>query len=180
MGKKDSLTAERLREVLHYDPKTGIFTWIKNMRCPYLIGKPAGAQQGRENSYIKICVDSVMHFSHRLAWLYMTGKWPVADIDHINRDKSDNRFDNLREATRQQNIWNSRTRSNSTTGYKGVSYRKDIKKWRAFIAIKGKLCTIGNFDSPELAADAYDKKAKEVHGEFAFLNHASKDMQILS
>ncbi len=94
------LTAERLRELLTYDPETGHFRWVFTKGCR-AGGQIAGTV--RRDGYLCIAVDGRKHKAHRLAWFYMHGRWPHPEIDHINRSKLDNRLCNLREATRVEN-----------------------------------------------------------------------------
>ena len=96
----------------------------------------------------------------------MTGKWPENDIDHINVARGDNRFSNLREATRSENLRNRGAQKNNTSGFKGVSWQKSSRKWDARINIHGKVVHLGYFDDPEDAYQAYCQAAKELHGEF--------------
>lgn len=100
------LTAERVRELLHYEPATGIFTRRIRTSNRTKVGAIVGADNGK--GYLQISVDWRLYSAARLAWLYMTGEWPKEEIDHINRVRSDNRFSNLREATRSSNNCNRR------------------------------------------------------------------------
>ena len=103
-GYSNDLTAERLRELLNYDPDTGEFR-----RCTSRGGAAAGTLAGcpgGPGSYRIIRVDRVIFLAHRLAWLHSYGVWPTKDIDHIDGDKTNNRIANLREATRAQNVMN--------------------------------------------------------------------------
>jgi hypothetical protein len=114
----DELTAARLRELLHYDPETGAWTRLvstSNHRAR--VGDNAGGVTG---TYVKIRVDVRQYPAHRLAWLYMTGAWPKHEIDHINGDRLDNRWCNLRPANDAEQARNKRTAVNNEAGYKGV------------------------------------------------------------
>lgn len=91
------------------------------------------------------------------------------DVDHINGCKTDNRRSNLRICTRMQNLWNSRTKSSNTSGFKGIDFRQDKGKFRARIRAGGKRIHIGYFDTAELASEAYKKEAKKLHGDFCVL-----------
>ncbi|MCI0598731.1 MAG: HNH endonuclease [Beijerinckiaceae bacterium] len=93
------------------------------------------------------------------------GAWPIAQIDHINGDRADNRFLNLREATRTENAWNAKLRSDSHSGFKGV--RRHKRRWCAYIKVSGKQKHLGSFATPEEAHDAYCRAAREHHGQFA-------------
>src|SRR5258708_29459456 len=117
------LTQKTLQEILSYDPETGIWIWINppnhNRR---LLGKVAGNIAA--DGYRKIRIDRVLYISSRLAFLYMIGGWPKEEMDHIDRDSSNDRWVNLREATGYENKYNCSLRSDNTTGYKGVSWNK--------------------------------------------------------
>ncbi len=116
--------------------------------------------------YIYVLVGK--HYAaHRIAWLLMTGEWPKADIDHRNKNRADNRWVNLREATRSQNLANQGPRPNNTSGLKGVSWDAKNNKWVAQISKDGKARKIGRFQSKDEASAAYCAKAKELFGEFA-------------
>jgi hypothetical protein len=158
------ITAERLRELLHYDPETGVFTW-RLPRRGVRAGYEAGAS--RSDGYRRIQVDGRVIYAHRLAWPYMTGEWPDAEIDHINGDPSDNRIVNLRPATRSQNSANGRKPSDNTSGLKGVSWHARGRKWRAQIVVNGKCRHLGLFDCPAAAHAAYLAATEKFFGEYA-------------
>lgn len=150
----DILTAERLRSLLSYDPKTGIFTW-KVPRQGREIGKPAGALVAKLG-YIRICVDYRHYYAHRLAWFYHYGTWPEAGLDHINRIKTDNRIANLREITHVGNGQNRiRPQRNNRSGFLGVMWSSQKGKWQAVIVINRKRRHLGFFDDPATAHKAY-------------------------
>ncbi|MCD1264056.1 hypothetical protein B5M44_04210 [Shinella sumterensis] len=158
------LTSDRLRSLLFYDPNSGIFTWrVDRLRVR------AGDRAGKltRDGYIHIGVDGGRYAAHRLAFLYMTGTIPEVFIDHKNRNRSDNRWDNLRVATNSQNQMNTDMKSNNTSGFKGVSWHKAEGKWRADIRIGGAKVCLGYFDKSEEAHEAYLKAVEEHHGEFA-------------
>jgi hypothetical protein len=106
------LTAERLRELLHYDPDTGVFTWLRVKGRRVRVGALSGKANG--GGYFQIGVDGRIYYAHRLAWLYVHGEWPVASIDHVNCDRCDNRLANLRPATKAQNAANARKRTDTS------------------------------------------------------------------
>lgn len=164
------VTLQRLKDVLEYCPETGLFRWIKS-------GKGVKSTKDRiagclsKSSlgivYIKIRIDGRLYYAHRLAWLYMTGEWPVYEVDHQNRNGLDNRFCNLRAATSSDNKANRLVKSSNP--YKGITKRG--KKWIAQIAKKDSRYTyLGIFTSAEDAANAYDFAARSLHGEFAVTN----------
>lgn len=170
MKRDRKLTQARLQHVLQYDKNTGDFTWIRHRMHPRLVGTTAGSKDAY--GYTIIYVDGVPYKAHRLAFLYMHGRWPVGRLDHKNLSKSDNRIDNLREATAAQNgCHKPATRANSSA-YKGVDYVKRAKarKWRARIAFEGRSYAMGCYQTAEEAAWAYDFVAFELHGQFAHLN----------
>lgn len=154
------ITQKELKEKISYDQSTGEFSWLVgrfvNVVCGYI----------NQDGYRKISINKREYCAHRLAWLYVYGEWPKDQIDHINNDPSDNRICNLREATFNQNMQNRRIKKNHPTGYKGVGFNKRLQKYIARIVINGKQKTIGFFNDPQLAHDAYVSFAKEIHKEF--------------
>lgn len=153
----NELTAEQLREILHYDPETGIFTWKVRTSRRVKVGDVAGCTGG--NGYLRIRVCSRKYQAHRLAWLYVNGTWPKDQLDHINRNRSDNRISNLRDVTNKQNHQNRSKSSNNTSGHPGVSWHKRYSKWQARIRHNYKLIHLGYFDTKEEALSA--RKAAE-------------------
>ena len=158
------LTQEKLKSTLDYNPVTGIFKW-QARRSGVKADLLAGTKQ--KNGYMAVCIDRKRFYLHRLAWLYITGAWPKEFIDHINEIKFDNRFKNLREANNSQNMCNYNTRKDGTSGYMGAHYYKAYDKYMGQITKNGKKYFLGYFNTPEKAHEAYCKKAKELHGEFA-------------
>lgn len=158
------LTYERLRELFHYDPATGLFTRLVRQGHTHP-GEIAGGLS--EKGYVRIYIDGRKYRAHRLAWLYVTGEWPENEIDHKNTDRSDNRWDNLRPATGAENSRNRRTPSNNTSGFKGVFWQKREKRWHAVIDLNGKRVVLGRFLTVEEAHAAYARAAQEHYGEFS-------------
>ena len=154
------LTAERLRELLAYDASTGIFTWRKSKGAARA-GNTAGTPHSR--GYWTITIDGNGHLAHRLAWLYVHGKWPERALDHINRLRRDCRIANLREVSGSQNAQNKSQQSNNTSGYRGVTWHKQLRRWVAQITIHRKHRHIGLFDTAEAASAAYQAAAKTMH-----------------
>ena len=156
-----NLSYDRLREILDYDPNTGIFTWKIRMSKCVCIGDIAGCIEKRIG-YTTIGVDKSVYRAHRLAWFYMTGKWPIKFIDHINGQKSDNRFANLREVFEDGNSQNVRKpNKRNKSGFMG--FIKFQNKWRASVTINGKTRRIGDYNTPEEAHEAYLKAKRELH-----------------
>lgn len=142
------LTAQRLRELIHYDPASGAFTWNTSRRKCARGGCAGGADQ---RGYIRIRLDYQHHYAHRLAWLYMTGRWPAQQVDHRNLNKSDNRWDNLREATQKQNCENFTINKRTTSGVLGVTWFPRTNTWRARICHNRIETTLGYFKTIEEA-----------------------------
>src|SRR5215475_5659246 len=153
------LTLQRLREVLSYDPETGLLTWLQKTGR-----KSAGSVAGSldNNGYVVIRIDRRIYKSHRLAWLLMTGEWPKHTIDHINNAPADNRWENLREATYSQNNANRGLTTRNKSGLKGVSWHSQNNCWVAHFLNR----YIGSFNSPEDAHAAYCEVAQKHFGEF--------------
>jgi hypothetical protein len=159
------LNQTELKINLSYDPATGIFTWLKNIKTT---GVSAGDIAGTcSQGYQVIKVNGTQYRAHRLAWLYVTGEMPEQQIDHINNHRSDNRFSNLRLASHSENMMNTSKFKNNTSGYKGVSWHKQAEKWQAKIQANGKRLSLGVFDTAIEAFNAYSKKSVELHGEFS-------------
>jgi hypothetical protein len=158
------LTAERLRELLHYDPETGLLTW-RVSRGSSRAGDVAEGLDGR--GYRRVRVDRSLYYAHRIAWLWMTGEWPADHIDHINGIPGDDRWANLRLATNAQNTANGGRRVTNKSGFKGVWWHKPTSKWRAAIMASGRSKHLGLFDCPAAAHAAYAEAAKKYFGKFA-------------
>lgn len=141
-----------LRRILHYDPATGAFTWIKS-RGRAKAGSVAGSVN--VDGYIVIAGQ----YAHRLAFLYMTGEVPPL-VDHRDRDTSNNRWDNLRAATKAVNAINSKTSIRNASGLPGVSWHSRSGKWQAHCGRK----YLGVFDTKETAHSAYRSAAQGTYG----------------
>lgn len=159
-----ALTQARLKELLHYDPETGVWLWM-NPTCSRM--KPGDVAGTFKDGYLKITVDGHQCRAHRLAFLYMTGRWPVAEVDHRNCDRADNRWANLREATHAQNCRNTGPRATNTSGFMGVRWHARGRRWQARIHVDGREIYLGLFDTPEAAHAAYCAAAHQLHGQFA-------------
>jgi hypothetical protein len=159
--KKPVVTIERLRALVHYDPTTGLFTWRTTRMVRLKAGQMCG---GLNDGYVLIGLDGVRYRAHRLAWLYMTGEWPTPgfEVDHINRNRSDNRFANLRLANRSQNLVNSKTYTNNTSGFRGVSFHRASGLWKAVACDH----YLGYFKTKEEAYFAYCRAMAKLHPGF--------------
>ena len=164
--KADSkLTAEILRQYVHYDPLTGIFT--RRIRSgKWGVGSVVGYKEKR--GYVQVSIFRCKMRAHQLAWLYMTGEWPVLPIDHQDCDHGNNRFENLRLATCAENSANRRACVTSSSKVKGAFPYRDGKRWTSTIKGPGrKTIYLGLFDTAEEANAAYAGAAKVLFGEFA-------------
>lgn len=160
-AKKRLLTADRLRELLSYDPETGIFSWLVNSSNTK-IGEKAGSNH--RQGYLEVGIDGRSYLCHRLAWLHVHvhGRWPVDKIDHINGIRTDNRIANLRECNHQLNCQNVRAHRDGS-GLVGTSFDKKARRWQAGIGINRKRIFLGYFDSQQEAHEAYLRAKLEYH-----------------
>lgn len=158
---------ERLRSILSYDPVTGDLTWKVNRR-----NVTAGSKAGykRPSGYIYVRIDGRDYPAHRVAFALGHGVIEFGHLDHINGNRSDNRLTNLREVTSQENNRNCRVRSDNTSSYKGVDFRRARGLYRARIKLNCREIHLGYFTSPKEAALAYDAAALKYFGEFAKTN----------
>ncbi len=161
--RKPRLTANRLREVLNYDPEAGIFVWLRNQ--DRWVGKRAGCLN--TIGYRVISVDCRKYYAGRLAWLYVNGEWPPNTIDHIDRNRANDKIDNLRPATQSQNMANTGASPNNTSGVKGVGMCNATKRWRAQIHIGGKCINLGRYIEKSEAAKVRQLAEVKYFGEFA-------------
>ena len=159
------LTQEYLKSRVHYDPETGIFTHLPNPGKDRFTNawnaRFAGKKAGflKPNGYAGLRIDGVNYQAHRMAFLYMVGRLPRGDIDHVNHVRNDNVFSNLREASRQENQRNRSLVGQSSSGVMGVCWDADRKKWMAKIKVDGRSLFLGRFKSLKAAAAA--RKAAE-------------------
>lgn len=174
---KSEITIKTIKKFLDYNPETGIFIWKKRDKIYFhegerqenacsiwnnrYAGKIAGADDGRNRIVIRIYKNT--YFAHRLAFMIMKGREPIDQIDHINGDPKDNRWLNLRECYDYQNKQNLSLKANNTSGFTGVWWHYQNKKWCAEIKTKGKKYHLGSFDTPQEAYKAYLKAKLKVH-----------------
>jgi hypothetical protein len=151
------LTQKELKEYLHYDPETGIFTW-KIAKPGVILNSAAGCLVRK---YTVIRINYKAYKAHRLAWLYVYGKWPENEIDHINGNHSDNRIHNLRDVTRSENCCNLRIHREGKLP--GAFYVKKLHKYVSNITINYKTYNLGYFDTEQEAHNTYTKKLLEYH-----------------
>jgi len=159
-----TVTPERLRELLDYNPETGVFTW-KAARRWGRAGTVAGSPNG--NGYVRIWIDGDRYVAHRLAYLHVHGVWPPVDLDHEKGARSDNRIAHLRPATKSQNSANAKRRWDNTSGFKGVHWAAKRRRWQALITVNREHIFLGEYRDVADAHAAYAAAAKRFFGEFA-------------
>ena len=164
-NKNEPFDAEYLRSILHYDPETGMWRWLEKRR---------GQKENRSAGYVnkgdgrrRIRIDYEAYLAAPLAWLYMTGEWPRREVDHINRIRDDDRWQNLRLATHVQQSINKVMSAYNKSGVTGVFWATKDQKWCATIAIKGERIWLGSYIIFEDAVAARKKAEIKYYGEFA-------------
>lgn len=158
-------TQEQLRQFLHYDPDTGVFTRLRAYRKRHAdkVGKPAGCLN-KATGYVQFYVCGGLRYAHRMAWIYMHGPIPEgARIDHANQRRDDNRACNLRLATHADNLRNCKVRTDNTSGHKGVHFDSSRGKWAVGIGNR----KLGRFDTLDDAIRARRAAAEAEFGAFA-------------
>ena len=177
MSKRSLPPPELLLQLLRYEPETGKLFWRARPREMFdndrLMKRWNTRYANKEaftcilNGYYVGAVLAIPCKAHRVIWAMETGVWPENDIDHINRNRSDNRFSNLRSATRSENSKNVCSLPGSTSAYIGVSWHRASKRWIAQVSVNGKSVHLGCFNCEIEAAKAYDAAARFHYGEFA-------------
>lgn len=159
------MTYEEANELLDYNPKTGALTWKNRMGRWGRI--PAGSLATATDSkgYLYVHIGPKNYRAHRVAWLLHYKEWPSKDLDHINRNRTDNRITNLREATRSEQLQNQKKRSDNTTGVTGVSMTIN-GTYATSVWVKGKKHYVGTFKTMEEAVRKYTEKKRELHSFF--------------
>ena len=150
---KMSLTQQRVRELFDYDPETGVMTRRITPSARAKKGEIAGYDDGK--GYLQVSIAGKKYRLHRLVWFWVHGVWPKNDVDHRDRNRSNNRIKNLMAATRAENCHNAGLAAHNTSGFKGVSWSKNMNKWEARITLNDCGKVLGYFDTPEQASAAY-------------------------
>lgn len=164
------ITREYLKNMLYYDKDIGVFTWLVDVGRYGRIKAGSIAGHLHSTGYRVIGILGKNYSAHSLAWLYEYGEWPKDQIDHINHKRADNRIENLREVTNQENACNRTKLSNNTSGITGVVWDKSTNKWMSQIQVDGKKKTLGRFDDLEDAI----KSRKEAEIKYVFhVNHGN-------
>lgn len=147
-----NLTKLDLIKCLIYCPETGEFSWLINKGTKVKRGDLAGRKitnKRSKKSYLVVSLNSKAYLAHRLAFLYMTGKFPVDQVDHINGNGIDNRWVNLRPASSKENGMNRRLNKRNKSGFVGVSWDTEFCKWRSDIRVNGKTKFLGKFKNKQ-------------------------------
>lgn len=156
------LTAEKLRDVMDYEPDTGTLRWRVSLSSRGPVGSKAGVVH--RSGYVFVGIDGKKYLAHRLAWLHVHGRWPEKDIDHINGVKTDNRIANLRDVGASVNMQNvRRARADNKSGLLGVRWSQKAKKWGASIGLDGEYKWLGFHSTPEEAHAAYVEAKRRLH-----------------
>jgi len=145
------ITQSRLKELLTYNPSTGLFKWRSSGKGRY---KDLSVGGVRKDGYCRIMIDGKRYLSHRLAFLYIDGEMPNGQVDHIDHNPTNNALSNLRAVTHQENNKNISLAKNNTSGFTGVSWNKKDKRWQAKVQINKKTIFVGGFVNAEEANDA--------------------------
>ena len=160
---KPELTQDKLKELLRYDPETGVFTWKAKRRGAHAgVGDSAGGVD-TSTGYLRIRIYGHRNYAHRLAFLYMTGSFPSNHVDHIDGDKKNNQWNNLRAATQAENCRNMSISKRNASGITGVSWSKERSRWVAAICLNGKQTVLGRYGSL-IDAVAARKRAESEYG----------------
>ena len=157
------MTQDQLKQVLDYNPETGVFTWIKSTSNMVKVGRIAGSYtKGANRIYIKVFGKRYM--AHRLAWFYVHGAFPRMQIDHIDGNSSNNALSNLREATNSQNGQNKRkARKDCISGLAGAHYNKRRNKYLARIKINKEVIYLGSYATMQEAHNVYITAKRKLH-----------------
>jgi hypothetical protein len=157
------LSAERARDLLSYDPTTGLLTWrVKPLYRPIKPGDVAGHVMKR--GYLTVTIAGQAYYGHRLCWLIHHGEWPDRELDHVNGVRTDNRIENLRPATRSQNSQNrGATAKRNKSGLLGVAWDEQAQKWQVKLTLNGKVTWVGRYSDKGQAAEAYREAKTRLH-----------------
>jgi len=182
MAAKTLPSCEELHKFLRYDAETGAFTWRPRAVEDFCARRPAhrehlcrvwnenyaGKSAGKLHSrgYWALTIREKTYLAHRVAWLMQTGDQPPDQIDHVDGNRLNNRFSNLRLATNAQNNANKAKLAANTSGFKGVSFMRKSGKWRAVIRVRGQFKHLGSFSDPAEAHEAYCRAAEGAYGAF--------------
>lgn len=181
MAKRELPSPELLRKLLRYEPETGKLFWLPRDREFFnsdgswkawntRFANKEAFSQAHNQGYLMGGIFKQSHLAHRIIWALQTGEWPVYEVDHSDRNRKNNIWENLRAASATENTSNRCSRKNSTSKYLGVNWSDAAQKWLVRIRKNRFQKYIGIFNCEIEAAKAYDAAAKEIHGQFANLN----------
>lgn len=151
-GVKIALTADKVRNLFDYDPVSGLLAWKISPSNRVRLGDPVGTVDSK--GYGQVQIDCRKYRTHRIIWLWMTGNFPSNQIDHKNRQRMDNRWENLRDVSRQENSRNLSLSRKNKSGIIGVYWRNSNQKWHAQITVSRKNISLGFFSNIQDAAEA--------------------------
>ena len=171
MQPNNALTQAHLQTFLSYAADSGVFIWLRVTTHHVKVGSVAGARN--LDGYITISLHGRRYYAHRLAWLYVTGQWPHAIVDHRDRCRDNNRFENLRVVSDTENAHNAGARRNNTSGVPGVSWCKKSEKWFAKICVHRRQISLGFY--PTLAEAASVRVAAQASLHPAFTSRGTSD-----
>ena len=166
-----AFTPDDMRRILSYDPESGLLRWKRNdaynktWNTKYEGTLALNFKQ--PDGYMVGSINKIKAYSHRIAWAIYYGEWPDGEIDHINRNRCDNRIENLRVATRSQNTSNKTKKDGTYSRLKGVTWHSRGKRWMAQIMKDRVKIYLGSFDTEEAAHEAYKEASLRLHGEFS-------------
>ena len=138
------MNQKKLKSLLRYDPETGLFTWLVCLSNRAPVGKVVGDGKSVDD-YVRVSINGKRYLAHRLAVLYMIGRWPSKDVDHKNGRKNDNRWCNLRPASNAENHRNIGVRANNTSGVTGITWDESRNRWKVHIKAEGKFMNLGRY-----------------------------------
>jgi hypothetical protein len=153
------IEVQYLKSIVSYDKETGVFQRKDGVKFGF-----------KDDGYLRSEINGKNYYLHRLAWLYEYGEFPDSHLDHVNGDKADNRIENLRKASRSENLCNVRKTKRNTSGYKNVTFHKESNKWRVKVSVNGKNKSFGLYEDIELADLVAIEVRNKFHGQFA--NHS--------
>lgn len=160
MNNRRELTHDEIRRLFSYEELTGILVWKEGLSIRAPSGRVAGTMC--KNGYVAVGIRGVKYLAHRVIWNYMSGAWPEFDIDHIDGDRSNNRFSNLRDVATYKNMQNlKRSHLDNNSGLLGVERHRN--KWSARICVQGKKTYLGTFVTKEEAHAAYVSAKRMIH-----------------
>jgi hypothetical protein len=165
------LTKDYVANLLEYNPETGELRRKISRSSNARVGQIVGTI--RPDGYLSVMINGCRYQAHRVAWLLAHGEWPDDVVDHVNGIKTDNRISNLRACSQSENVMNAKTRSNNTSGVKGVCWHKAKNAWHASVCARGRRVFGGYHKNLEDAKRAVMSLREQLHREFS--NHGDRE-----